>query len=423
MPVTVNVEQLSLHLNSHMPEYLELLRRMVEINSFTSNSQGVNSLAQTTALAFAELGFTSNAIPSSRPGIGDHLVLSCPSDHGSHGPTIAMVSHLDTVFSSEEQEQNDFYWRLEGDRIYGPGTVDIKGGTVMIYMVMSAMMALYPGIYRGTNWLVLFNAAEETLEHEFGQAARAIIPSDALACLVFEGGRMSGDRFSVVAARKGMATYRIAVEGKAAHAGSSHKWGANAITQLARTVDAVAGMTDYEREITFNVGTFDGGTVINRVPHGATASGEVRAFSPELLDESVEGLLTLSKNSTVQSHQGDYACSVTVDIQRRWGPWPPNSATDSLLAYWQQAADEMGVKIVRDERGGLSDGNFLWDHVPTLDGLGPSGGNAHCSERSPDGKKDQEYVELLSLAPKATLNTLAILRLLETHLRVSGIES
>ena len=416
MPVSVNIEQLSLYLESHMPEYLHLLRRMVEINSFTSNSQGVNRLAQTTALAFADLGFTSSVIPSARPDIGDHLVLSNPSQHGPQGPTVAMVSHLDTVFSNEEQEQNDFYWRPEGNRIYGPGTVDIKGGTVMIYMVMSAMKALYPEIYRGTNWLVLFNAAEETLEHEFGRAARAIIPSDALACLVFEGGRMRGDRYSIVAARKGMATYRITAEGKAAHAGSSHKWGANAITQLARTVNAVADMTDYEREITFNVGTFDGGTVINRVPHQATANGEMRAFSPELLDEGVEGLLTLSKNSTVQSHQGDYACSVTVDIQKRWGPWPPNSATDALLACWQGAAYEMGVKIVRDERGGLSDGNFLWDHVPTLDGLGPSGGNAHCSERSSDGKKDQEYVELPSLAPKATLNTLAILRLLEAHL-------
>jgi len=81
-----------------------------------------------------------------------------------------------------------------------------------------------------------------------------------------------------------------------------------------------------------------------------------------------------------------------------------------------KAAEEMGFEAVREERGGLSDGNFLWDYVPTLDGLGPSGGNAHCSERSLDGKKDQEYLEVPSLAPKAALNTLAILRLLEKHL-------
>jgi glutamate carboxypeptidase len=79
----------------------------------------------------------------------------------------------------------------------------------------------------------------------------------------------------------------------------------------------------------------------------------------------------------------------------------------------------MGVEVVREERGGLSDGNFVWDHVPTLDGLGVSGGNAHCSERSADGKKDQEYLELPSILPKATLNTLAILRLLKRQDQVS----
>ncbi|UCG25422.1 MAG: M20/M25/M40 family metallo-hydrolase [Chloroflexota bacterium] len=411
-----NIERLSLHLDTHMPEYLELLRRMVEINSFTTNGQGVNRLARATALAFADLGFSSDVISSDRPDIGDHLVLSKPGDHESDGPTIAMISHLDTVFSAEEQERNNFYWRPEGDRIYGPGTVDIKGGTAMIYMVMSAMEALYPEISRRTNWLVLFNAAEETLEHEFGLAARSIIPTSALACLVFEGGRIRGDRFSIVAARKGMATYQITAEGKAAHAGSSHKRGANAITQLARTVNTVAGMTDYEREITFNVGTFEGGTVINRVPHRAVAYGEMRAHSPELLDEGIKRLLALSENTTIHSHTGDYACSVNVDIMRRWGPWPPNSASDGLLVYWKKAAEEMGAEIVREERGGLSDGNFLWDHVPTLDGLGPSGGNAHCSERSPDGKKDQEYLVLPSLAPKAILNTQAILHLLGSSL-------
>ena len=66
-----------------------------------------------------------------------------------------------------------------------------------------------------------------------------------------------------------------------------------------------------------------------------------------------------------------------------------------------------------EERGGLSDGNLIWDAVPTLDGLGPWGDNDHCSERSPDGLKDQEYVEPGSFAPKAALTIKALLRLLQ----------
>jgi glutamate carboxypeptidase len=66
-----------------------------------------------------------------------------------------------------------------------------------------------------------------------------------------------------------------------------------------------------------------------------------------------------------------------------------------------------------EERGGLSDGNLIWDNVPTLDGLGPWGDNDHCSERSADGSKLPEYVEVSSFVPKAALNTVAILKLLE----------
>lgn len=79
----------------------------------------------------------------------------------------------------------------------------------------------------------------------------------------------------------------------------------------------------------------------------------------------------------------------------------------------QAAAAELGVRIVPEERGGLSDGNYFWDEIPTLDGLGVSGANAHCSERSEDGSKDQEFCEVSSFVPKTVLNVTAVLKLLQ----------
>ena len=67
-----------------------------------------------------------------------------------------------------------------------------------------------------------------------------------------------------------------------------------------------------------------------------------------------------------------------------------------------------------EERGGLSDGNLLWDLAPTIDGLGPCGDNDHCSERSADGTKEPEYVDLDSFVPKALLNVLAIVDLAQS---------
>ena len=77
-----------------------------------------------------------------------------------------------------------------------------------------------------------------------------------------------------------------------------------------------------------------------------------------------------------------------------------------------EAGDAIGVRVGTQERGGLSDGNLIWDAVPTVDGLGPWGDNDHCSERSADGSKVPEYVEISSFVPKATLNCAAIAELL-----------
>jgi glutamate carboxypeptidase len=93
-------------------------------------------------------------------------------------------------------------------------------------------------------------------------------------------------------------------------------------------------------------------------------------------------------------------------------PWPRNPQTERLLGVWQATARDLGYQANPEERAGLSDGNYFWAELPTLDGLGPAGGNAHCSERSADGSKDQEYVLRASFVPKALLNTMAILRLL-----------
>jgi glutamate carboxypeptidase len=114
----------------------------------------------------------------------------------------------------------------------------------------------------------------------------------------------------------------------------------------------------------------------------------------------------------VRSAADGYPCRVRVNLEGRWQPWPANARTQGLFDVWAAAADDLGLKAVTTQsRGGLSDGNWLWDLLPTIDGLGPEGDNAHSSERSDDGSKDQEYVLASSFVPKALLNIAAIVRL------------
>jgi glutamate carboxypeptidase len=334
---------------------------------------------------------------------------------GTSNRKLGLISHLDTVFPPEEEAANNFAWRPEGDRVYGPGTVDIKGGTVMIFMVLDALCEFDPKTFAETTWVILINSSEETLSNDFGALCLARLSEDALAALVFEGGLAEDNTFQLVTARKGMAVYRIAVEGKSSHAGSYHFKGANAIVQLAHTIQQIAALTDYSRDLTFNVGTITGGVVTNRVPHFAKARGEMRAFSVEVYDEALESLIALADQVQVAAADGNFPCKIEIEIESRTAPWQRNPNTEKLLALWQDVAQSLGMTVIREERGGLSDGNHIWAYLPTLDGLGPDGGNAHCSEHDPVSGKEQEFVRVSSFVPKAILNLRAIQRLLNVQ--------
>ena len=388
--------------------YLTHLQQMVGINSFTANGDGVDALGQVTADLFAPLGFAAETVPSVHEGYGNHWVLT---RNGRSTRKIGLVSHLDTVFPPEEEIANDFTWRIAGNRIYGPGTVDIKGGTLVIYMMMEVMQHFAPDVFADITWVVLMDASEETDGSDFGDLCMRQLGKDAIACLIFEGGAYQAGEFNIVVARKGMAIYEVEVEGRASHAGSYHERGANAIVQLADVIQRIAAMTDYENGITFNLGVISGGTVTNRVPHYAKAMVEMRAFAPDVYEQGIAQMLALNNYTSVQSTQDGYPCRVTVQNTRRTQPWPRNEATDRLFEVWKSAGDALGYRVLPEERGGLSDGNYFYDFVPCIDGLGPAGGNAHCSERSPDGSKEQEYVSIDSFVPKTMLNVLALLKL------------
>jgi glutamate carboxypeptidase len=395
-------------LDGQLPAGLDLLRQMVCINSFTANREGVNRLARFTAECFAPLGFTAEYVPSFNPEFGDHLVLT---RKGSSARNLALVSHLDTVFPTEEEERNNFRWQPEGDRIYGPGTEDIKGGTVMMWLVLTTLREFAPKLFESITWELLLNSSEERFSPDFGDVCRARFNESTLAALIFEAEGRLGKEHLLVVARKGRATWRATASGRGAHAGGKHGQGANAIVQLGQTVQQIAALTNYPAGLTVNVGTVRGGTVLNRVPHEAIAEGEFRAFKPEVYARARSALLGLTGKGQVKSPVDSYACKVSTEILMESRPWPRNAGTDKLFEHWSRAGARLGMEVGPEERGGLSDGNLIWDAVPTLDGLGPWGDNDHCSERSADGSKVPEYVEISSFIPKAMINVEAIAEL------------
>lgn len=390
-------------LESLLPEGLDLLRQMVAINSFTSNAAGVDALGGLTASAFAGLGFSAESVPSVHPLYGRHLFLR----RSGAGPRVLLVTHLDTVFPPEEELRENFRWAPapEERRIYGPGTVDIKGGTLVIWLALQALARLAPSVLEQADWMIAANSSEEALSDDFAARTAERCPAGAAAVLVYEGGAVRQDHLTLVPARKGKADYRLEVSGRGAHAGSFHAEGRNAIVALAEAVQRAAALTDYSQSLTVNVGRIEGGTVVNRVPHRAVAELEMRAFDPRVFADARGRIEALAGASAVVPD-----ARLSVSCIGDTPPWSGDGATMDLFDHFGATAAELGLRVQAERRGGLSDANYLHPLGPTLDGLGPSGGNAHCSERSPDGLKVPEFVEVDSFVPKAALTALALSR-------------
>jgi glutamate carboxypeptidase len=393
-------------LEKRLPEALDFLKRLVAVNSFTSNRAGVLRNGEIVAAQFHGLGFFAERVPADKPGFGDHLFL-CRPGKGRAG--LLLVTHLDTVYPAEEETRNSFSWVAESDRIYGPGVNDNKGGTAMIWLVLAALRDIAPDVFEGTSWLIAANAAEEELVPDFAESCLIRMPRNCRAALIFEACGGSGRGLTLVRSRKGSANLRVTVEGRGAHAGSNHHQGANAIVEMAGLVERLARLTDYSRELTVNVGSIAGGGPSNRVPHFAECYVNIRAFDETVLQSAIEAMLALrDEPASVRAMSDGFACRVGVELLGRNRPWQQNPQTDALIEFWMRAADRLGLALLAEPRGGLSDGNYLSQVVPTLDGLGPFGLHGHASERSADGSKLPEFVVASSFLEMGAITVAAI---------------
>ena len=382
----------------HLPEALDWLRQMVAINSFTTNVVGVNALSRLTVECFYSLGFSAQTIDSTHPDHASHLFLR-------RGPSkkkpLVLVTHLDTVFPPEEELKNNFRWHPEGERIYGPGTVDIKGGTMLIWLMLRVLKEMNPELFESTHWLIAANSAEEVIGSDFANATRSICPLGVRANLVFEGGPCDEKGWHIAVARKGRAEYRVTCHGRGAHAGGNFQQGINAIVELSKVLPQISDLSRKDCRLTVNVANIRGGTVLNRVPHEAVVELEMRCFNPRTLERTGQAVIDLAGPT-------EAGAEIVVECIGRTPSWPGGPDTDELFSHWEKRGQEMGLQVVPVRRGGLSDANYLCLLGPTLDALGPTGGNAHCSERSEDGSKLPEYVIPESFVTKTVLNLLAI---------------
>ncbi len=363
-------------------DILDGIRTWVEIESQTADKDGVNRVMDACAAGWRGAGAAVTRIPG-RNGVGDHLAVN--SAWGGDGPGILVLCHLDTVHPKGTIKELPF--RIDGDRAYGPGIYDMKGGAYLAFAAYRAIAT--SGKTTPLPIRLLYVADEET----GSTTSRTLIEeyaSNAKYVLVTEPARDGG---KIVIARKGVGRFVLRAKGRPSHAGARHDDGRSAILEVARHVVAIEAMTDYGRGITFNVGQISGGTAENVVSAHCEATIDMRV--PTMADATHFEV----HFNALKSYDPDVAVQVTGGLNRP--PYELSTGGAKLYAHAQKLAADIGFELIGVATGGGSDGNFTAHKVATLDGLGVDGNGAHTL---------QEHLLISSLVPRMTLQK----RLFET---------
>lgn len=285
---------------------------------------------------------------------------------------ILLLGHLDTVVPHDGHRAI----RRDGTRLYGSGTVDMKGGDAMALGVMRVLSAT-PDLFEEV--ALLFVVDEEWRKAPFTHAA---LFDGFDACLCFEAGEHDADRNdAVVVRRKAAGTILVAAQGRAAHSGSKPGDGVSALLALAAAAQAVAGCSDPEGpdHLTAVPTMISSGEALNVVPAEGELLCDVRADDSAAFERVIAAI----------PEEVDGAL-LTVKLIRSW---PGMDAREAAAPVLGRAGELLGRPIVASRRGGASDASHLATVVPvTIDGLGPTGGDAHAPG---------EFVEQRSLRSRA----------------------
>jgi glutamate carboxypeptidase len=281
---------------------------------------------------------------------------------------ILALGHSDTVWPLGTLKTMPF--RRSRGRLWGPGVLDMKAGLVFFAFAMRILRELDVPVRRR---VVLQVNSDEEVGSPTSRVLTEGIARKSAAVLVLEPG--TGLDGKLKTARKGVGDYQITVRGRAAHAGLDFEKGANAVVELARQIERIAGFTRLNEGITVSPGVIQGGTRSNVVPAECRVEVDVRApnaASQRYLERQFASLKPFDKRCTVEVAGG---------LNR-----PPMERSAGVRRLFRTAATlgmDLGVALEESSSGGGSDGNFTAAlGIPTLDGLGAVGEGAHAPHES-----------------------------------------
>lgn len=380
--MSVSLDRIRHVASSRYEDFIDALRELVNVDSGSYTPEGVNLVADICQARFESDGWAVERRPhepiGGEPQLGD-LLVGCLT--GSGGPRVLMIGHTDTVFNPGTTVERPF--RVDGERATGPGVSDMKGG---LLIGTFAVEVLQEAGFDGFGSVTYVCNPDEEIGSPWSREYIRETAAEADVALVLEGARENGD---IVSARKGVTDYHIEVVGRASHAGVEPERGRSAIVEAANEIIALQALNGRWPGVTVNVGVVHGGTRTNVVAERCTLEVDVRSPQEETLSAVEAEIERILHEHTVP----DVIVNVTVGKWHR--PMEKKGGGARLAALAIQVADGLGFELQDASTGGASDANTTSAAgVPTLDGLGPVGGDGHAPG---------EWIDLTSVVPRISL--------------------
>jgi glutamate carboxypeptidase len=305
-----------------------------------------------------------------------------PAGQHRDRPAQLLLGHYDTVWPLGTLEEMPF--EHDGDIVRGPGVYDMKGGVAQALLALETLQHfnLNPTVIPH----VFLNSDEEIGSRESRRYIESLAPHMDRV-FVLEPSLGAAGRLKT--ARKGIARYTVTVRGEAAHAGLDPGAGASAILELSHVIQTLFALNDFDRGITVNVGTIDGGLRPNVVAPESQAIVDVRVETKEDGDRVEQAILGLEP-----AIEG-----TSLMIEGGFGR-PAMERTPRNRQLWRLArtlGEQLGLQLEQGLAGGGSDGNFTSLYTATLDGLGAVGDGAHARHEHLQLERTLEHAALLTL--------------------------
>ncbi len=333
-------------------EQLSFLMELSRRNSFSWNKAGTDSVGRMVADKLAGAFPRHRVVPLEK--VGDlHLF----SNVGPGEKSIYVVAHMDTVFPPEHPFKE--VW-IEGDKLHGPGTGDMKAGVVT--SIYAALVLQDLGAMDRVPLTLVFSGDEEV----GAVASRGVFQEEvprALACLVVEGAGPEGE---IVLSRFGKMGARLECRGQDTHVGAKELKKASAVLELAHKTVGIEGINGTIPDARLNVGRVEGGLGPATIPGAAEALLDIRWKDQAHRDALVERIREVVARNELPG------CSSELVIMNERPAWPPTPGTEALGSLIREAGAQVGQEIGFEHRMGTSDSNFFGAAgVPTVDGMGP----------------------------------------------------